>query len=499
MTYIEHDNIVKIFEEYFELLKDKSLEDIREFHNNQTNLDNLCLTVDMIKTYSGIKTLWYSEKSNVFIMAAGKNNFNLVKYYWEDELFNFNINYHNNVGHSVHKLAIREGNYEMIKFLEAIPELNIKTAISSRIFSCEERGSDAFLFAACYGHLEIMKYLIDKYDWDINVENEYEMTAYQLAAQKGHLHIIKFFDELDDPGNNNIKYCECDGMNPYLSAAQSGHFHIIKYFDSKYDDNLSYISDVDGMNGYLYAAGTGNLEMVKYFEDKYENSFYEYKDDLGSNAYMLAATCSWDCVRKNKEKTIKLLEYFDSKYSNNIDYTNYYGKTAFFCAVSSTSIVIMDYFTKHYKSKININKQDTDGDTVYMSATLQGFVKTLEYLDKAYNVNLDIINNDGCSAFDIAENREDQEMVKHFNEKKLKRMFKPDNKIEITYKCNICMDKIKKDDLCCMCCNYHVIHYECYSEYLIESNLEKIIKNTKCIYCRDDMLRKTIKYEDIHI
>ena len=55
-------------------------------------------------------------------------------------------------------------------------------------------GSDAYLLASCYGHLEIMKYLENEHNWDIHVKDDYGNDAYLLAAINGHLEIMKYLE-----------------------------------------------------------------------------------------------------------------------------------------------------------------------------------------------------------------------------------------------------------------------------------------------------------------
>ena len=492
---------VEIFDKYFGLLKNKSIKEIEDFHRPE-NLQNFGLTIEMINKYKGEQLDWSKLHTNVTLIAARHKNFNLIKYYLENEQFDFDINYHDGNGHSLHKLMVRYGDFEMMKYLENMKELDIK-----KISDCEQttwdtnhggiNGADAFLFAAYYGHLDIMKYFIEKYNWDTNVENRFEDNAYLLAADHGHLHVIKFFDSYSEKnrGTNHIERENCDGVNVYLSAAAKSHFHLVKYFDSKYKNNMDY-QDHCGVNAYLYAAGNCDIEMVKYFEEKDPKCFHKYKDEDGENAYMLVASSGFSSV--SQDKVIKMLEYFDSKYGNNIHLHNKQYQTPFFSAVFSGKIENIEYMKKTFGAKLDVNKPDKDGCTVYMRMASRGFIDILKYLEKNFPVNLNYKNKKGQTVYEYAGGRKSNPATKYLNQKKLHKIFPLNNTIELNKKCSVCTDTFGKDDLCCLCSNYHVIHQECYFEYLVESN-DKMLNNTKCIYCRDEMLRKTIKYEDIHV
>ncbi len=82
------------------------------------------------------------------------------------------------------------------------------------------------LHSACrYGHLDVVKYFVDK--CDIQSRDTQGSTPLHLAALYGHLELVKYFiDDLEyDP------YCfDFKNRTPLHDACENGHLDIVKYF-----------------------------------------------------------------------------------------------------------------------------------------------------------------------------------------------------------------------------------------------------------------------------
>ena len=46
-----------------------------------------------------------------------------------------------------------------------------------------------------YGHLEVVKYLLEKGGAEVNVKDNFGMTALHYAAENGHLEVVKYLLE----------------------------------------------------------------------------------------------------------------------------------------------------------------------------------------------------------------------------------------------------------------------------------------------------------------
>lgn len=131
----------------------------------------------------------------------------------------------------------------------------------------------AIIQAAAGGQFNLVKYLAEK------APNSYFREAFEVAAKNGHLNIIEYLLTKFQPTTHDlnvamnwaaerghleiVKYLVGKGARSFSSAleysASSGHMDIVKYLVSKSDENLRYA---------IYAADRRNHgEIVNYLTD----------------------------------------------------------------------------------------------------------------------------------------------------------------------------------------------------------------------------------------
>jgi ankyrin repeat protein len=141
------------------------------------------------------------------------------------------------------------------------------------------RGGDsstAIYPAALYGHFDLIKYIVDNYNYpDVYLED-----ALTAAAEGGHLEILVF---LMNKGYTN------GGLLHY--AAKGGHIDVIKFLIDKGYNNWN-----DGLNGAIVG---GHMDLVKYFIE------------LGAKVSNISL---WFAKNEGKDKNI--LEYIRSLLRN---------------------------------------------------------------------------------------------------------------------------------------------------------------------------------------
>src|SRR6185436_15296859 len=135
--------------------------------------------------------------------------------------------------------AARNGNLIGLKYL-------IKRGLSFDIKHILQLSADN-------GHLEVVKYLIEKHNADIHADND---AALWLSARDGHLEIVKY---LVEKHNADI---HADNDAALWLSAENGHLEVVKYLVSKG-------ADVHADNEYALwlSASKGHLEVVKYLEE----------------------------------------------------------------------------------------------------------------------------------------------------------------------------------------------------------------------------------------
>lgn len=81
--------------------------------------------------------------------------------------------------------------------------------------------------AAAFGLTTLVKDLVDKYNADINSRDQrHKNSALMLAANHGHLEIVKFLDQK----HADLNLRNTSGSTAVMLAACEGHFNVLKYF-----------------------------------------------------------------------------------------------------------------------------------------------------------------------------------------------------------------------------------------------------------------------------
>ena len=90
-------------------------------------------------------------------------------------------------------------------------------------------GSSALLSAAEAAHLELFEYFLEKFD-DLYREKNNGMTCLHIAALNAHLH---FCTVLLEKYNFDLHMNDDDGNSALLFAAEAGHLELFKYLQWK--------------------------------------------------------------------------------------------------------------------------------------------------------------------------------------------------------------------------------------------------------------------------
>ena len=217
-------------------------------------------------------------------------------------------------------------------------------------------GRQYCLFAAEYGHLDVLKYVYehgDKYDtrrhedWSnyttINHNDEYywERCIHEKASQHGHLEIVKYIVE-----NNRSTSVWCCNW-----AAENGHLEIVKYL---HETNRHHWDEYTCM----HAAGNGHLEVLKYlhkhgcpWNDGASACYVAVRDGghLEVLKYLHENGCLWDediykCTVEHGH--LEILKYLYEN-SSPLQIIEFECDNAFFWAVDHGYLEIVKYLHEH--------------------------------------------------------------------------------------------------------------------------------------------------------
>ena len=112
-------------------------------------------------------------------------------------------------------------------FLKAIIKDNTILEYKSRT------GSDAYLLASYYGHLEIMKHLEKEHKWDIHVKDNKGSDAYLLASYYSQLEIMKY---LENEHNWDIHVNNINGNDAYVCGNSEIRAHLNEMYKKEKEE-----------------------------------------------------------------------------------------------------------------------------------------------------------------------------------------------------------------------------------------------------------------------
>ena len=251
-----------------------------------------------------IKVTGPAGQNALHVACIGKGEVNTIKWLVDQ---GFSPEHKTNDGYNAFILAAEKGHLSVLKFFK---EINVDIKVTGPV-------RYNALHAACFstGGIETIKWLVDQ---GFSPEHKLDdgNNAFLLAAQKGHLPVLKFFKDINvdikvtGPAGQNALHVACigtgeintikwlvdqgfspehktnDGYNAFILAAQKGHLSVLKFFKE-----LNVDIKVTGPVGYnaLHAAcyDTGGIETIKWLLD--QGFSPEYKLDDGNNALLLAA------------------------------------------------------------------------------------------------------------------------------------------------------------------------------------------------------------------
>ena len=101
--------------------------------------------------------------------------------------------------------------------------------LGSQVDILDAHGRTPLSWAAQYGHLEVVKLLVEK-DAEIETkDSKYGQTPLSWAAENGHLEVVKLLVEKDA----EIENTDTDGRTPLSWAAAKGHLEVVKLLEEK--------------------------------------------------------------------------------------------------------------------------------------------------------------------------------------------------------------------------------------------------------------------------
>jgi ankyrin repeat protein len=206
----------------------------------------------------------------------------------------------------------------------------------------DKDGANALMRASHQGHLDIVKYLIQKALANINYQSKDGSTALMWASRKQRMDVVKFL--LENGANTQIT--DVDGWTALTASCRRGNLEAVKEL-VKFIKDINYRESKFKNTALMYACRYGCIDVVKFLVSLGAN--FEIPDHLNYTCLMRAVQYGHNNVveyllseganykkksttRVNLEKIIKTNNNVEAlsilrKYTNSVDTVTVFTKT----------------------------------------------------------------------------------------------------------------------------------------------------------------------------
>ena len=183
-----------------------------------------------------------------------------------------------------------------------------------------------------------------------------------------------------------------------LKILENKNIDLSKFFEDKTKNSLL-VSSV------YYNLTEISIYLIDYFRNKFneKNSFTKFLDYLNLRNIKGYDALLYSAYRGNYEIFMKLMDNGANLNSNNIN-----GLNVLHLSVQGNRLNIITTLMEKYI--FDINKQDNQGNSALHWAVYFNNQQSIDYL-LYYNININIIDNDNCTAMDIAIKRENEDLI----------------------------------------------------------------------------------------
>ena len=186
---------------------------------------------------------------------------------------NFDVKMSDYYGWTALHYSVSIGSYQLVKYF-ADTGIDIKLKAND--------GKNCLHIAAKHVHLNLCKTLINKHNFDVQMNDRYGSSALHYSATSGNYQLVKYFavTGIDISLRTNA------GSNCLHIAANSGNLYICKTLINKHNFDVQ-LNDRYGWTALHYSASVGSYELVKYFADT--GIHIKLKANDGKNCLHIAA------------------------------------------------------------------------------------------------------------------------------------------------------------------------------------------------------------------
>lgn len=264
---------------------------------------------------------------------------------------------------------------EKKKLFEAAEKNDLKTVkylVEEKKVTLKCRDKDlrtTAYFAAINGHLDIVKYVADKEPAILGNRDRYGNTILHVPVEKNAMDIIEHLEK--KYGNNIPEWDRKDFESMAIHGAlQFGHWNVLKYFVDQKNSDVNATND-QGEPPIFTAVKYQHIDMLKYLLDE-------------------------------KKANVTMLD--DN--SDNI----------LFVAVGKDDLFTMKYVLDERKAPIDVNWQNSFGNTLVHRAAILNRMNILEYLVEQKHADVNVLGHQNKTALSYASTRNYYDVCKYLVE-----------------------------------------------------------------------------------
>ncbi len=230
------------------------------------------------------------------------------------------------------------------------------------------------------GHLELVKFLIEKHNLHQKLYKNHEIRLIEFATENGHLSLVKYLFNLKPNHIDLTQERTGEGDTLLHLAARSGNREMMEFINTVTNSSQILEKNGDEKIPLHLAAEVGSLEGVNYLYEQNKNSI-DHQDVEGETVLHKAAQSGNDRLM---DKLISLAPQF-------VDEPDKGGKTPIFHAVSKGNLNIVKQLVK---KGANLNKIDNSNYSPLCFAIDYKKKPIIEFLlvTETINLNLRCIN-----------------------------------------------------------------------------------------------------------
>ena len=283
--------------------------------------------------------------------------------------YKFDVSMADSFGWTGLHFSATTGSYELVAYLaDMATDIHLKT----------DDGMNCLHIAACQGHLNLCKVLINKHKFDVNMMDNLGWRALHCSAQSGNYDLVAYFAGM----GTNIHLKTIGGVNCLHIAANGGHLNLCKVLIDKHKFDVN-MASIHGWRALHYSVESGSYELVTYFVGMGTDIHLKAND--GQNCLHIAASKGY----------LKLCKYFLEIHNFDVNMKDNLGWTALHYSVQSGSYELVVYIVD---MTTDIHLKTSDGTNCLHIAALEGYLKLCKYFLETHNFDVNMEDNKGWTS-----------------------------------------------------------------------------------------------------